>query len=855
MQASGSEPVWYEAGPGQLRELLLAGLVDRLPAAIYLAESGPSGQWIYASPQIGEILGFDAEDLIADPGLWARQLHPADRDWVLRSEIKAGTGRCQVEYRMIRRDGQVIWVLDDALLDRVGPAAGREPVLQHGLLYDITARKRTELLLAEHADIVERVARGEQLELTLVELAAATETVSGAARCVIEVETGAGLSHPFLSCATGPLPESELARLGPVVHHAEFVAPNGDRLGRVGLHYPDEAVAQQQDGELAGWAASLASVAVLRAAEHARVTLSMSLLQATLDATADGILVLATTGRILGYNQKFLNMWHIDPAMLVDGADELLRPSVLHQLVDPDGFNRQVDRLMAAPAECSFDEIEFLDGRLFERYSQPQRIDGVSVGRVWSFRDMTLHRQLEQELRAQAFTDPLTPLANRTYFIQQVTAALVAGHRRENDLAVLLLDLDDFKTVNDSMGHIAGDTLLIAIAERLQGCLRVGDVAGRLGGDEFVVLLDRLSSSEDAVWVAERVLAAVSRPLVVEGQSLTIRASIGIAVPTDGEDAADLLRNADLAMYTAKRNGGGRCHRYAPAMHADAMARMALKADLEHAIDSGELVVHYQPVLDLGSFEIISMEALVRWQHPERGLIPPAEFVPLAEESRLIDRLGSVVLRQACNQLARWRRDIPGRQGLTVSVNLSPKQLSDPCLVDDVRHALWLAALPASALVLEITETSLATPAVDAVAVLNNLKAVGVSLALDDFGVGYSSLGQLVNFPLDIVKVDKSFVHRMNGGQRGAALLRAVLQVAQALSLETTIEGIEDEQQLEQVRALGCGHAQGFLLSRPLDAEAASELLSGRTLPGPRRDRPAFDNDEHEFSGDTRRRL
>jgi len=266
-------------------------------------------------------------------------------------------------------------------------------------------------------------------------------------------------------------------------------------------------------------------------------------------------------------------------------------------------------------------------------------------------------------------------------------------------------------------------------------------------------------------------------------------------------------------------------------MHAEAMARLALKADLEHAIETEELIVHYQPVLDLRSFQIVSMEALVRWQHPERGLISPEEFVALAEESRLIDRLGSAVLRQACNQLAQWRRSIPAHRDLTVSVNVSPRQLSDPGLIPEIQRALWVAGLPASALVLEITESSLATPTVDVVTVLNQLKDLGVALALDDFGVGYSSLGQLVNFPLDIVKVDKSFVDRLNGELSGAALLRAVLQVAEALSLETTIEGIEDEHQLQQVRALGCGRAQGFLLSRPLDVQAASDLLAGRVSP------------------------
>lgn len=823
MHASGSD--WSGRHTDTLHELILPGLVNRLPAALYVAESGASGQWIYASPQISEILGFDAADFVADSGLWARQLHPADRDWVLRAdEATPRTGRSRVEYRMIDKAGQIVWVLDDAHLGEVAPHG----LLQHGMLFDITARKRTELLLAQHADIVDRVARREDVHLTLEELARATEAVSGAGRCLIEVCHDAGLGRPVWTSAAGQLTAAELTALGPAAHQANLTASGGDRLGTVSLHYPGGDTGHPQDAELAGWAAGLAAVAVSQAAEHASMANSMSLLAATLESTADGILVINLDGQVIGYNQKMIDLWRLDPEVLRRGRDEQLRASVLSQLVDPDGFTSQVERLMATPLDYSHDEVRFLDGRFFERYSQPQLVDGEPVGRVWSFRDMTLHRQLEEELRAQAFADPLTSLANRGYFIQQLTAKLSSTRTPSASLALLLLDLDDFKTVNDSLGHVVGDGLLIGVAERLQGCLRTGDIAARLGGDEFVVLLDRLSDPEDAVHAAERILAAVSRPRLVEGQSLTIRASIGIAVPSAAEDATDLLRNADLAMYTAKRDGGGRCHRYEPSMHAGAMSRLALKADLERAIDSGELSVYYQPVVNLRTFDIVSVEALVRWQHPERGSISPADFIPLAEESRLIDRLGAMVLRQACAQVSLWRRAIPTSRNLSVSVNVSPRQLSDPNLVEEVRRSLWVAGLPPSALVLEITESSLATPNVDVVTVLSELKQIGIALALDDFGIGYSSLGHLVNFPLDIVKIDKSFVDRIDTDPSGAALLRAVLQVADALSLAATIEGVEDEQQLAHVIALGCTNAQGFLLSPPLDVAAATELLAHR---------------------------
>jgi len=819
-QAAAGRPGTH---PGRLRELVLDGLVDRLPAAIYVAEPGATGRWLYASPQIEQILGYRAEELIADASLWARLLHPADRERVLQGEeFGPSAGRTKSEYRMVRRDGQLVWVLDDALVAEVDSYG----VVQHGLLYEITERKRTELLLAEHAVLLERVAQGETVTPGLIELASATETISGAARCVIAVAAADPDGPGVLLSSAGELTADALLPLGPARYSATITAPDGTVLGTVRLHYPAPAVVQERDHDLAGWAAGLATVAVVRAAEHASASTSMSLLEATLESTADGILVVSATGQVLGYNQKMIDMWQLDPEVLKAGRDADLRASVLSQLTEPDVFTRGVDRLMATPQACSHDTLEFLDGRYYERYSQPQVVDGEPVGRVWSFRDMTEHRKLEQELRAQAFTDPLTPLPNRSYFIGQLTAALASASAPQTSVAVLLLDLDDFKTVNDSLGHVVGDGLLIAVADRLRGCLRVGDLAARLGGDEFVVLLDRLNGPDDAVFAAERLLAAVSRPLLVDGQSLTIRASIGIAMPNGEENASDLLRNADLAMYTAKRDGGGRCFRYAPPMHAEAMARLALKAELERALDDDELIVHYQPVIDLHTFEIVSVEALVRWPHPERGLIPPAEFIPLAEESRLIDRLGSAVLRQACAQVALWRRSIPSRQKLTVSVNLSPRQLSEENLVADVRQALWVAGLPASALVLEITETSLASPHVDVVNVLHQLKAIGVSLALDDFGVGYSSLGHLVNFPLDSVKIDKSFVDRIGGDPSSSALLRAVLQVADALSLAATVEGIEDEAQLDQVRTLGCLHAQGYLLSPPLDAAAVTSLLS-----------------------------
>jgi diguanylate cyclase (GGDEF)-like protein/PAS domain S-box-containing protein len=817
---------WEDGAGTPLRELILGGLVDRLPAAVYAAEAGEEGNWLYASTRIRELLGYSATELVATPGLWSALLHPDDRDAVMLAEAAfPNSGRMQSEYRIIRPDGQVLWILDDAVLAEAQPYG----TVQHGLLYDITERKRTEMLLAQHAGIVERVARGDELISTLVAVAAAIDAVSEVGRCLVQVDAGGAVERSVLVTSEGMISAREQARLGPAIREAVFEAQSGERLGRVSLHYPS-AVPQNHDDELVNWAASLATITVVRADELSQRAMSMSLLEATLESTADGILVIDSHGRIVGHNQKFLEMWHIDSQVMSAGDDRSLRESVQTQLVDPAGFFEQVQRLYNSPLESSYDELIFCDGRVFERYSQPQWVDGRCVGRVWSFRDMTLHRQLEEELRAQAFADPLTPLANRTFLVHQLTRALETTRTSDASIAVLLLDLDDFKNVNDSLGHVAGDQLLITVAERLRGCLRSRDIAARLGGDEFVVLLEDVRGENEASYAAERVLAAVSRPVEIDGQLVTVRASVGIVVASGSENAGDVLRNVDLAMYHAKRDGGGRCREYAPCMHTEAVARLESKADLERAIDSEELVVHYQPVVDLLTSQIVSVEALVRWPHATRGLIPPSEFIPLAEETMLIDRLGRWVLRQACSQVSIWRKTIPGQSHLTVSVNLSPKQLSDPNLVEDVRQALWVAGLPPSALILEITETSLATRAVDAVGVLTQLKDVGIALALDDFGVGYSSLGHLVNYPLDIVKIDKSFVDEVGGAHGNSALLAAILQVAKALSLDATVEGIETEQQLRHLRGLGCHRGQGFLMSRPVDADAAAVLLTGLTL-------------------------
>jgi diguanylate cyclase (GGDEF)-like protein len=429
--------------------------------------------------------------------------------------------------------------------------------------------------------------------------------------------------------------------------------------------------------------------------------------------------------------------------------------------------------------------------------------------------------------RRLALHDALTGLPNRALFQDRVQQALARGRRHGTRCAVLFLDLDDFKTVNDSLGHAAGDTVLRTVAERLDDAARASDSAARLGGDEFALLLDGIGDEIEAVQVAERLMAAVSRPLVVDGHELSATPSVGIAFGTDHVTFADeLLRDADAAMYLAKDQGKGRYAIFEPGMHAAAMERLQLKGDLQRAVRDGELTLVYQPIVDLRGDTIVGVEALARWVHPVRGPVSPAEFVPLAEETGLIVELGRQLLLEACRHAAVLQAVAPQPVPLTMSVNLSARQLQSPDLLGHVRDALATSGIAPSSLVLELTESAMIEDVELAIARLEALRDLGVSLAIDDFGTGYSSLTYIRRFPVDVLKIDRSFIDGVAGGSAETqALTASILQLAEILSLKPVAEGIEDAAQLDRLRELGCALGQGYHLHRPLSAEATVELM------------------------------
>ena len=431
--------------------------------------------------------------------------------------------------------------------------------------------------------------------------------------------------------------------------------------------------------------------------------------------------------------------------------------------------------------------------------------------------------ELEAKLTHQAHHDPLTGLANRTLLRESVAQALTEPDAVH---AVLIIDLDDFKTVNDSLGHAAGDQLLTVVALRIQGCVRAGDVTARLGGDEFALLLKDVSSASVAQGVAAKIIDELTKPVWIEGREMAVRASVGIALtePEHG-DVGEVLRNADMAMYRAKGMGKGRYALYEPGMHGEVTKRLAMSAALTRAVEHGELSLAFQPIVELVSGHVYGVEALARWTQPDGTAIAPVEFIPLAEETGLILPIGAWVLDAACEQLARWHRGAPGGRDLIVSVNVSARQLMEPTFMDDLRGVISRHGVRPGNLVLELTESVLIEDVPSVTRTLDALKECGVRLAIDDFGTGYSSMNYVSRFPIDVLKIDQSFVEAVSENTTSTALVAAMVQLANSLGITAVAEGVEREEQAEALRRLGCRLGQGFLFARPVPAAQVDDIL------------------------------
>ena len=564
---------------------------------------------------------------------------------------------------------------------------------------------------------------------------------------------------------------------------------------------------------------------------------SLSILQSTFESTAEGILVVDSTGRITAWNQRFAQIWRLPQDALEQRDRGRVLACAAEQLTEPQEFLRTVRELYSGdPLAERLDTLHFHDGRVVERYSIPQLLDGVPIGRVSSFRDVTARHRAEQRLLHDAIHDALTALPNRTLFMDRLGQAILRSKRHfEHRFAVLFVDVDRFKVVNDSLGHLVGDELLVAIAGRIRDAVRPADTVARLGGDEFTILLETIDQPEDTHVVAERIQHVVSAPFTVRDSEIFTTVSIGIAVSAPHyQSAEEMLRDADIAMYRAKANGRAGHETFHPGMHTTAVALLQLENDLRRALDRAEIVLHYQPIVDLADSRIVGFEALARWNHPQRGVIYPAEFIPLAEETGLIVPIGRWVLIEACTRMSQWQRSFD-RPDLAVSVNLSGRQLAQPSFVADLERVLRQTALAPETLCLEITETVLMENSEKAAESIGRLRALGVKVHIDDFGTGYSSLSYLHRFAIDTLKIDRSFISHVTTGDESMEIIRTITTLAGNLKVPVIAEGVETEIQRAQLLALGCQAAQGYLFSMPADESAVRTMIGSGRLPGPAR--------------------
>ena len=563
---------------------------------------------------------------------------------------------------------------------------------------------------------------------------------------------------------------------------------------------------------------------------QAALQLSQERLRHLIDLLPHQIFATNAEGRFILANQATADAYGMRVDRLVGKLQQEVHPNT--SWVEQTRLQEQrvieTGKRLVLPEENNVDPQE--PQKVFQVIKTPMPVSESDRSAVISIAvDITERKQNEEALRQRAFYDPLTGLPNRDLFIERLKHAMDCSKRQGSHLfAVLFLDLDGFKEINDSMGHLIGDRLLIFVSERLQNCIRPGDTVSRLGGDEFAILLEEIDGEQNALAIAARIHRELSAPLKIEGKRVFTSTSIGIALyaPSlwDGDNASKLLENADMAMYRAKELGAGQTQIYTPGMRSEAEALVEIKTELREALEQEEFLLYYQPVIELQSGRLSGLEALVRWNHPDRGLMSPGKFLPIAQRSHMLSTLEKWILKQACTQFQQWLEQIDTDNQLSLSVNISAQNLSDRSFVAYVRSVLKQTRLAPQRLTLELTESSLVENAGLTGTIISSLQSMGVRIALDDFGTGYSSLSHLYRFHLDTIKIDRSFIKQVEKGEQLSQIVRGIIYMAQQLDLNVTAEGIETTGQLDFLYPLGCQFGQGFLFAKPLCASETADL-------------------------------
>jgi diguanylate cyclase (GGDEF)-like protein/PAS domain S-box-containing protein len=559
---------------------------------------------------------------------------------------------------------------------------------------------------------------------------------------------------------------------------------------------------------------------------------SLSLTRATLDSSIDGILVVNNAGKIVDYNDQFLSMWKMRDKSLKNMDYQSCLEKMADKVESPQGFKEFITTTIKEKEKVTIDSFNLKNEHVFELSSHPQKMGGKIVGRIWSFRDITQRVHLEKKLAYQATHDTLTNLPNRILLRDRLQLAIYGANRKQTLIGLLFFDLDRFKLVNDSLGHNAGDELLKAVAQRLKKMVRKSDTLARLGGDEFILIINDSPSEQDIIKIAGKITELFRKPFYIENREVFMTLSTGISLyPKDGTTVDELLRNADLAMYMAKKSGSNRFHFYTPELNQQAMSRLEKETEIKNALKNKEFYLVYQPQVDLKTNKIFSVEALIRWKHPTKGLLFPLDFIPLAEETDLIIPMGEWVLNAACAQNKEWEEK--GLPPVRIAVNVATAQFKQDNFVSTVKKALEKAHLSPEKLEIEITENVLFANE-EIMKTINELKALGVQTTLDDFGAGNFSLNYLKFINLDRLKIDKSFIQNISVERSDEVIIQAIINMAQSLNLEVMAEGVETQKQLNFVKEKNCQSVQGFYFGKPMAAtDLEHALLKHNLAPTP----------------------
>jgi len=553
---------------------------------------------------------------------------------------------------------------------------------------------------------------------------------------------------------------------------------------------------------------------------------SLSVTRGTLESSEEGILVTDNNNKVIDYNQNVIDMWGISSTILEGKDITVFFEHIANQLENPDAFLTFVKSGFQMIGPIKLDKIKSKDERVFDHYSQSYKKDDIVAGRIWSFRDITQRATLESKIEYQATHDSLTGLPNRLLLMDHLHQEMLRSKRDNTSVALLFFDLDRFKLINDSLSHSAGDKLLKMVSNRLKKIIRGVDTLARLGGDEFVVVITSISDLNSVQAITSKLLETFHKSFFIDEHEITMSPSIGISIyPQNGDTIDELLRNADSAMYHSKEMGGNKFTFYNAELNQKMLARVDMETALHKAIKKNEFVLHYQPQLDLTSNELVSVEALVRWQHPTKGLILPLDFIPLAEETGLITVIGEWVIREACKQNKLWQDQ--GYPPIRMAINIASKQLKQPDLIKMIADILQEVQLEPQYLELELTENVLVN-CVESIEKIAKLKAMGVQLTLDDFGSGYSGLNYLRDISIDRIKIDKSFVNNINVNRGDEIIIQAIVSMAKELNLEVLAEGIETSEQLSFLTEKKCGHVQGFYFSKALTASGLEDFIKGK---------------------------